>query len=255
MSRREFLSRSAVAGVATAVSGLTGGQLRAQLGPVMSIPRAKGTPACCGWLYLQQNQVRNVLDTSGLWQFQLDPKEEGEAQGWFKALPAPRPVAVPCSWNDLFDDARDYLGVAWYLNEFWIPSGWHGQRVFLRVGSANYAAKVWGQRRPHGRAFGRVSTVRCRHHQSVGVGSEKRHCDLGREQTIAGARPAGASARRRRIWGHWPRFRPTPFYLRWIAPSSSALLGPGCRARQRWHRHGQGDHCRRVRRQGKSPAE
>jgi beta-glucuronidase len=91
----------------------------------------------------QQNQHRNVVDASGVWQFQLDPKEEGETKGWYNALPAPRPVAVPCSWNDLFDDARDYLGLAWYLTELWVPSGWRGQRVFLRVGSANYAAKVW----------------------------------------------------------------------------------------------------------------
>ena len=87
--------------------------------------------------------MRNLLDLSGLWQFQLDPKEEGEAQGWFKALPAPRPIPVPCSWNDLFDDARDYLGLAWYWREVYVPSAWRGQRVFLRVGSANYAAKVW----------------------------------------------------------------------------------------------------------------
>jgi beta-glucuronidase len=58
-------------------------------------------------------------------------------------LPAPRQIAVPCSWNDLFDDARDYLDLAWYLNKAWVPSAWRGQRVFLRVGSANYAAKVW----------------------------------------------------------------------------------------------------------------
>lgn len=50
---------------------------------------------------------------------------------------------MPCSWNDLFDDARDYLRLAWYLKEVWIPSGWREQRVFVRIGSANYAAKVW----------------------------------------------------------------------------------------------------------------
>ena len=96
-----------------------------------------------GLLYPQQNQLRNVFDTSGLWQFQLDPEEKGEARGWFKALPAPRQIAVPCSWNDLFDDARDYLGLAWYRHEVWVPSSWRTQQVFLRVGSANYAAKVW----------------------------------------------------------------------------------------------------------------
>jgi hypothetical protein len=60
----------------------------------------------------QQNRVRNRLDTSGLWQFQLAPREEGEAPGWFRALPAPRPIVVPGRWNDLFDDARDYPGLA-----------------------------------------------------------------------------------------------------------------------------------------------
>jgi len=100
-------------------------------------------PGSGGLLYPQQNLLRNVLEISGLWQFQLDPKEEGEAQAWFNALPSPRMIPVPCSWNDLFDDARDYLGLAWYRHEGYAPSSWRGQRVFLRVGSANYAAKVW----------------------------------------------------------------------------------------------------------------
>lgn len=100
------------------------------------------TPAG-GLLFPQQNAHRNVLDLSGLWEFQLDPQGEGEAGGWPTALPGPRPIAVPCSWNDLYDDARNYLGPAWYLREVWVPSGWQGQRVFLRVGSANYAARVW----------------------------------------------------------------------------------------------------------------
>ena len=100
-------------------------------------------PGSGGLLYPQQNPLRNVQDISGLWQFQLDPKEEGEAQAWFNALPSPRMIPVPCSWNDLFDDARDYLGLAWYRHEGYVPSSWRGQRVFLRVGSANYAAKVW----------------------------------------------------------------------------------------------------------------
>lgn len=94
-------------------------------------------------LYPQQNQARNVLDLSGIWQFQLDPQEQGAANGWPRKLPDPRPVAVPCSWNDLFDDAHNYLGLAWYRTEVWPPASWRGQRIFLRVGSANYAAKVW----------------------------------------------------------------------------------------------------------------
>lgn len=125
-----------------AMAALSGEQAIAQ-SPSASPLLQGAIPLARGLLHPQQNQVRNVLDTSGLWQFQLDPGEEGEAQSWFRALPAPRLIAVPCSWNDLFDGARDYLGVAWYLNEVWVPSSWRGQRVFLHVGSANYAAKVW----------------------------------------------------------------------------------------------------------------
>lgn len=139
MSRRGFVSLAAAAGAAS----LAAGRAVAQEKSASPASRAAIAPGRGGLLFPQQNLTRNVLDVSGLWQFQLDPKEEGERQGWFKALPAPRQIPVPCSWNDLFDDARDYLGLAWYLHEIYVPAGWRGQRVFLRVGSANYAAKIW----------------------------------------------------------------------------------------------------------------
>lgn len=138
-SRRNLLLQAGAAGGALLAASRVGAQTSPQVPPSpMTTTSRRG-----GLLYPQQNQIRNVFDTSGLWQFQLDPQEEGEARGWFKALPAPRQIAVPCSWNDLFDDARNYLGLAWYRHEVYVPSAWRGQRVFLRVGSANYAAKVW----------------------------------------------------------------------------------------------------------------
>ncbi|HRJ43571.1 MAG: beta-glucuronidase [Caldilineaceae bacterium] len=94
-------------------------------------------------LYPQQNDRRNLLDLSGIWDFQIDPDGVGEAQGWFNGLADARPMAVPSSWNDIYDDIRDYLGVAWYVTRTYVPQGWQGERVMLRVGSANYAAKVW----------------------------------------------------------------------------------------------------------------
>ncbi len=137
-SRHGFLMALALLGAAFLAGTTT---LRAEADsprPMIASEQDRG-----GLLFPQQNQHRNILDLSGLWQFQLDPKEEGEAKGWFNALPAPRLIAVPCSWNDLFDDAKNYLDLAWYRTEFSAPSGWRGQRVFVRVGSANYAAKVW----------------------------------------------------------------------------------------------------------------
>jgi beta-glucuronidase len=94
-------------------------------------------------LYPQQNEIRNTMDLSGFWQFKLDPEGRGADERWFEGLTEPRTIAVPASWNEQFQDTRDYLGVAWYAREFHAPAGWHGQRIYLRVGSANYAAQVW----------------------------------------------------------------------------------------------------------------
>ncbi len=94
-------------------------------------------------LYPQQNDRRNVLDLCGFWGFKLDPEEVGEQEAWFRGLKNHRTIAVPASWNEQSQDTRDYLGVAWYQRETYVPQGWQGQRIFLRVGSANYAARVW----------------------------------------------------------------------------------------------------------------
>ncbi len=100
-------------------------------------------------LYPQQNDTRNVYDLSGFWDFVLDPDDVGQEQGWFSGLtgqPGNEPVrciAVPASWNEQFQDTRDYLGTAWYARQFFAPQGWKGQHIYVRVGSANYAAQVW----------------------------------------------------------------------------------------------------------------
>jgi len=94
-------------------------------------------------LYPQQNDIRNILELSGYWDFQTDPEKIGEQKGWQEDLPSPRTIAVPGSWNEQFQDTRNYLGVAWYQRKTYIPSQWQGQRIFIRVGSANYFAKVF----------------------------------------------------------------------------------------------------------------
>ncbi|MGI6367005.1 MAG: beta-glucuronidase [Anaerolineae bacterium] len=94
-------------------------------------------------LYPQQNALRNVLDLSGIWQFQPDPEGRGLAAGWALELEDPRPMAVPASWNEQYADLFNYFGLAWYLRRTWVPAGWRGQRVWLRVGSACYQATVY----------------------------------------------------------------------------------------------------------------
>ena len=35
-------------------------------------------------LYPQQNDYRNKLDLSGIWDFQIDPEHVGEHEGWLQ---------------------------------------------------------------------------------------------------------------------------------------------------------------------------
>lgn len=94
-------------------------------------------------LFPVQNEFRNRLDLSGIWDFQPDPEARGEAAGWASTLPEPRPIAVPGSWNEQYEDLHGYLGLSWYLKRSWVPAGWRGRRIFLRVGSANYLGTVY----------------------------------------------------------------------------------------------------------------
>ncbi|MGY4397561.1 beta-glucuronidase [Sphingomonas sp. UYAg733] len=101
---------------------------------------ATGAPSL---LYPHESRTRATRDLSGLWRFRLDPKDQGEAAGWANGLSETRSIPVPCSWNDLFDDARHYTGTAWYETEFRLDPAWAGKRLVLRFGSAVYRAKVW----------------------------------------------------------------------------------------------------------------
>ncbi len=105
-------------------------------------------------LFPQQNDFRNVLNLSGIWKFKLDPNGVGEKEGWFNGLKNHRSIAVPGSWNEQFTDTRDYLDLAWYETETYVPSTWRGQHIYIRIGSATYSAKVWINGTPLGQHEG-----------------------------------------------------------------------------------------------------
>ena len=94
-------------------------------------------------LYPIQNNTRNKLDISGIWDFRIDPDGVGEAEGWANGLAASRPIAVPGSWNEQYEDLFGYLDLAWYVTTVTVPSSWQGQRIFIRVGSACYYGTVY----------------------------------------------------------------------------------------------------------------
>jgi len=101
-------------------------------------------------LYPQVSAIREKIDLSGLWDFTVDPEDIGKGEKWYEGLKSPVDIAVPGSWNEQFlsedfpgVDIKNYLGAAWYQKRFFIPSAWDGRRIWLRIGAANYRAKVW----------------------------------------------------------------------------------------------------------------
>lgn len=105
-------------------------------------------------LYPQSNPFRQVCDLSGFWDFRFDPEDRGIDAGWAAGFDDARPIAVPASWNDQFEERRDDLGPAWYQTHFDLPWGWREKRVHLRFGSVNYLADVWLNGAPLGRHEG-----------------------------------------------------------------------------------------------------
>jgi beta-glucuronidase len=121
-----------VAGMAIAAAGAT------------TVGAAPAAPdASVSLLYPHQSPTRSARELSGLWRFRLDPENRGERERWFEGFSSDRLIPVPCSWNDLFDDAENYFGAAWYLTEVWLGPVAAGQRTLLRFGSAVYHATAW----------------------------------------------------------------------------------------------------------------
>jgi beta-glucuronidase len=96
-------------------------------------------------LYPQSNPFRQSIDLSGFWELRFDPENQGMASNWFGGFSGGRPAAVPASWNDQFEDWRDYLGNTWYQTRFDLPWRWNAshQHIRARFNSVNYLAEVW----------------------------------------------------------------------------------------------------------------
>ena len=70
-------------------------------------------------LYPQQNQYRDISVLDGIWKFKLDPENIGLKGNWHNGINNSRPIVVPSSWNELYPDTTDYIGVGWYYSIEW----------------------------------------------------------------------------------------------------------------------------------------
>ncbi len=82
------------------------------------------------------------IDLNDNWRFRLDPKEEGQNQGWSKSIPSGTEVVqIPHTWNIGKHD--DYEGVAWYFREIEVPKALLGQHLEVHFGATFYRSRVW----------------------------------------------------------------------------------------------------------------
>lgn len=99
--------------------------------------------------------VRNTVDLSGNWSFQLDDARVGERERWFVKdlkdeilLPGStdeRGFGVKAAKPERTRLTREhrYLGPAWYQKTIEIPESWQGHHVELFLERAMWETKVW----------------------------------------------------------------------------------------------------------------
>ncbi len=101
---------------------------------------------------------RRSLSLDGEWRFVLDLHDEGLRQHWYADPVEPiekwvvprdyddgawQTITVPSCWNMARPDWTFFEGSGWYTREFHHASSNPGERLFLRVGAANYEARIF----------------------------------------------------------------------------------------------------------------
>jgi beta-glucuronidase len=61
-------------------------------------------------LFPRSNAFRQVIPLPTFWDFCFDSQDDGFQQGYANGFSNARPIAVPASWNEQFEDGRDQLG-------------------------------------------------------------------------------------------------------------------------------------------------
>ena len=85
-------------------------------------------------------ETKILLD--GDWQFRVDPKVQGEANGWWKATPdGTESVQVPNTWN--VGKYEDYEGIAWYFKKFEVQREVAGKHIEIHFEATFYRARIW----------------------------------------------------------------------------------------------------------------
>jgi beta-glucuronidase len=90
--------------------------------------------------------VRQEIDLSGRWGFQVDLYDEGRQVGYY-SLDFPtqdwREVSIPRGFDDCAPGMERYRGICWFCRHFEAPLSMRGRRVVVRFEGVNYNSSVW----------------------------------------------------------------------------------------------------------------
>ncbi|ROR27510.1 glycosyl hydrolase family 2 [Mobilisporobacter senegalensis] len=89
----------------------------------------------------------NWLSLNGLWNFEFDPAEVGQAENWYSVEKEfSREINVPFCWESPYSGITDtsYRGQAWYQKEITLNRrDWEGKQVILKFGAVDWKCKLW----------------------------------------------------------------------------------------------------------------
>ena len=93
-------------------------------------------------LYPQRTRTRTMDEWNGIWDF---TRELDASIDYANNFTPEKQVAVPASYNDQFAEEafRTWEAGVWYARQFEVPRILKGERLVLRIGSANYHACVY----------------------------------------------------------------------------------------------------------------
>lgn len=95
-------------------------------------------------LYPIQTKSRIVSSLDGMWEFVLGDSKLNESLAG-KKLEKSRPMPVPSSYNDIYEDKelRDHFGWVYYQRHFDLPAKLTEDRLVLRFDAVTHFAKVY----------------------------------------------------------------------------------------------------------------
>lgn len=87
--------------------------------------------------------MRRQCFLDGMWGFEIDPRDQGEKQQWFKnGLPAARSVVVPHIWQREGGEYLHYNGAAWYSRAFSAAKN-DSKLTILHFEAVDYQSRIW----------------------------------------------------------------------------------------------------------------